>query len=322
MSRPRTFFIGLHPQMTRSTQQEETRALPYPCHYNLKMDDFLDKKACPSDFEGLTVRQQQNLLQYLDIYNEARGSDAHKDSTFGTVDVGRDPNLTFGSAITFDSLATLRTNNGTVWLLPAPQMQAVYGPKGRLVSLNEKCRMLGICPESVKGLSRTALETGIGNCISVQQMAVVMWPILNAWQLMKRDQDGAAFFNSDSGPEAEEEEEESSEEDQSAPVRDVPAWVHAYAEQHWLPPTGRRWPLYQVGQVASVPAGPEAEEEEEAVAAGAEEAEEGEEAVAAGAVAAGEAAIPQSPPVESPPFVAPNGIAVPESWVIPQSPPV
>ena len=132
MSRPRTFFIGLHPQMHRTTQQEELLGLPYSSHYNLKLADFLDKKACPSDFEGLTVRQQQNLLQYLDIYNQARGSDAHKDSTFGAVDVGRDPNLHFGSAITIGSLATLGTNNGTVWLLPASQMQAVYGPKGRL----------------------------------------------------------------------------------------------------------------------------------------------------------------------------------------------
>ena len=65
MSRPRTFFIGLHPQMHRTTQQEELLGLPYSSHYNLKLADFLDKKACPSDFEGLTVKQQQNVLQSL-----------------------------------------------------------------------------------------------------------------------------------------------------------------------------------------------------------------------------------------------------------------
>ena len=73
-------------------------------------------------------------------------------------------------------------------------MQAKFGLRGRKVSQTEKCRMLGVCPCSVSGMSESAVETALGNCIAVPSMAQVLWPVMMAWMLMRRDDVSQMFF--------------------------------------------------------------------------------------------------------------------------------
>ena len=200
MARPRVFIIGLHPAMCKSTQQEELLATPYRVTKQKTIMDYLEHSRRDEDYSNLTVKQQTNVLQYIEIYALAReeGSDEEKASMVCTFDSARDPNLPFGSSITPNGLATLRTNHSTVWVLPSPALVDVLGPRGRKVSLREKCLMMGVCPNTVHRLADPALEVALGNCIAVPSMTTVLFPIVASWQLMKRNEAGASFFNSSS----------------------------------------------------------------------------------------------------------------------------
>ena len=150
--------------------------MPIRNHYDRVLEDYLQPVQREEDFQSLTIRQQTNVMQYMKEYHSKILDDDngdHKDSIFGTVASGRDPNKAFGSQITFDGLATLRTNHSDVWLLPSPGKLETYGKYGRKVSMAEKCRMIGICPGSVKDMSDAAVEKALGNCIAVQAMACV-----------------------------------------------------------------------------------------------------------------------------------------------------
>ena len=70
MGRPRCFLIGLHPKMEATVQQ--TAALEQPCksYFSLTLSDYLVPEARPEDFEHVTVRQQTNVMQHLQMYHE------------------------------------------------------------------------------------------------------------------------------------------------------------------------------------------------------------------------------------------------------------
>ena len=203
MARPRTFIIGLHPAMIQTTQQEELLATPYLCVKTLNIMHYLEHKRSDEDFDNLTVKQQSNVLHYIEIYAKElkEGSDEGKASMVCTFDCARDPNLAFGSALSFDQLATLRTNHATVWVLPSPPWADILGPRGRKVSLRENCFMMGVCPNTVHQMSDNAVEVALGNAIAVPSMTTVLFPIIGAWQLFKRNEAAQSFFNSSSEPE-------------------------------------------------------------------------------------------------------------------------
>ena len=52
---------------------------------------------------------------------------------FGIVDCARDPDKGFAFEINYDSLPCFRTKLRTLWVLPAPEHAAVFGPRGLLL---------------------------------------------------------------------------------------------------------------------------------------------------------------------------------------------
>ena len=161
------------------------------------------------------------MMQYLQMYHAKINAGDAKDSVFATVASGRDPNKAFGSQLVFDGLATLRTNHSDVWLLPSPPQQHVYGVNGRKVTLPEKCRMLGVCPGTVRHVTDASLEQALGNCIAVQSMAVVLGTVAKAWMIAQRQMVSDMFFDGsswDDEDEREDSEDKDSEEKDSGPA--------------------------------------------------------------------------------------------------------
>ena len=129
-----------------------------------------------------------------------------------TVDAYRDPNKKFGSDLVLNFLATLRTNHAVVWVIPCQELQPVFGVYGRHVTALEKCRLLGICAESVKHMDSEQLNVALGNCIAIPSAASVLCPLLAAWALMKRDSISQAFFSQASSSPASSDEDKKSDE--------------------------------------------------------------------------------------------------------------
>ena len=209
MHRPRTFLVGVHPHMHRTSQQEEILEAPVQSHKTLSILDYLEPEARPEDFEGLTIRQQNNILQFKSIYKDKlqNGSASEKASQVCTVDAGRDPNLAFGKTISLDCLATLRTNHSSVWIVPSPALESTFGPNGRRVTSREKSLMLGICPNTVSAMSESAVETALGNCIAVPAVTQIVFPLIHAWMLMKFHDAGSQFFASSSDEDEQDDED-------------------------------------------------------------------------------------------------------------------
>ena len=142
---------------------------------------------------------------------------------------GRDPNKAFGSQLVFDGLATLRTNNSDVWLLPGPSQQHVYGVNGRKVTLPEKCRMLGVCPGTVRHMTDASLEQALGSCIAAQSMAAVFGPVAKEWMIAQGQMVSNMFFDGSSSndeDEREDSEDKDSEEEDSGPQQNVMCALH------------------------------------------------------------------------------------------------
>ena len=80
MARPRSFIVGLHPKMHKSSQQDHILELPYKDPHNLTIMDDLETAGRPSQYDFLTVGQQCNVFQHLEIYNErfVNGTEAEK----------------------------------------------------------------------------------------------------------------------------------------------------------------------------------------------------------------------------------------------------
>ena len=99
----------------------------------------------------------------------------------GVVDCGRDPLKKFGSEINIDSVPCLRCKLDTLWVLPTEETACIYGERGRFLSLEERCRIYGMCPQMMSGLSKHALTKALGNCIAVPTMTLVLAPLLRSW---------------------------------------------------------------------------------------------------------------------------------------------
>jgi hypothetical protein len=140
---------------------------------------FLDQVRSDVDFEQISFRQQLNVIEQLEGF--------HRDlreglvASVAIVDVGRDPASKFDSTRAVGSTRTLRTNCSHLWVLPSPELIPAFGPKGRLLNRQEKCKVAGIRPSSLADLDAEALDTAIGNTIPVALVGVVLFPVFRAW---------------------------------------------------------------------------------------------------------------------------------------------
>lgn len=150
------------------------------------LQDFLDRERRDSDFEGLTLRQQVNVLEQMSVFEKMLCCAGEGKECVGVCDIARDPTKGFDSQICVGGTRTLRTNCSHLWLLPSSGLKEIYGPHGRFLSREEKCRVCGIRPSSVASMPSAALEMALGNTILVPLIGTVLFPVLRAWISMER----------------------------------------------------------------------------------------------------------------------------------------
>ena len=183
--RPRVFLIGARPEMLATPSQrllwgrQPRRVEPVP------LRAALDPIAEPSDYEGLTINQKLNVDERLREWEDVRHR-REPPAEIAIVDIARDTAKKFDGDLGIDESHTLRLNNAHLWIVPASHLYDVYGKKGRLLTFDEKCRLCGIVPQSLGGLSPSSIETALGNCIPVPLIGTVMVPLLRAWLEMHR----------------------------------------------------------------------------------------------------------------------------------------
>ena len=183
-SRPRVFIVGVAPELKSTARQRKVLALDasaFKVQGEVMLEDVLDKRSQPSDFDRLPISQQLNVLMQLDNFHII-GSQYP-----GIVDIERDPLKEVDSGIAVNGTRTLRTNNAGLWILPATASHAQqYGPRGRFLTWAEKARLAGMTPCSLKSLSIREVEIAVGNTIPVPMIGAVLTPVLAAWKIFKQ----------------------------------------------------------------------------------------------------------------------------------------
>ena len=59
--------------------------------------------------------------------------------------------------------------------------------KGRLLTLKERTRAVGMCPAVITKLGNVAATKALGNCIAVPTMVLILHPLLRAWLEQRRN---------------------------------------------------------------------------------------------------------------------------------------
>jgi len=188
-SRPRCFFVGIAASLRATPFQRRVFSMAVPSWGEVDIVHFSSPVASPDDWRSLSLRQQTNVLEYLEQYRElCRDPNCEKAArTVGVVDIARDPLKGVDGKIAIGGVRTLRTNNSHLRLLPSPQLEATFGERGRRRNRDEKCRLAGLVPESLSELDEPPdLEIAIGNTIPVPLIGVVLAPVLRAWAHMER----------------------------------------------------------------------------------------------------------------------------------------
>jgi hypothetical protein len=104
-----------------------------------------------------------------------------EDATVAIVDVARDPFGQVDATAVAGGTRTLRTNCAYLWILPSTAWVPTFGVRGRFLSRDEKCRIAGLVPSSLSGLSDNDVTRAVGNTIPPPLVGVVMYPVLRAW---------------------------------------------------------------------------------------------------------------------------------------------
>ena len=156
-------------------------ALNPPIRPEVDMQDFLDPCKDDEDSQKLSFNQQLNLITQQKVWREY--CEKHEHAKFCVFDVARDPSLDIDSKFMVNHCATFRTNNGHLWLLPRKNLASIFGEGGRLLTGAEKSRMAGFLPDSLKCLTKAALEKSLGNTIPVALIGDVLANILAAWTM-------------------------------------------------------------------------------------------------------------------------------------------
>ena len=178
--RGRVFFVGTAPTMRAARSQLRVLRQPFAPQSVCSLLSVLDKTACDSDWMDLTLRQQCNVLAQLDAF-EARRQTLDDPPAVGIIDACRDTLLRVDSDACLDSTRTLRTNCGSLWIVPGLEFRSTFGQHGRKLNRVEKCRCAGLVDTALDSLSPIEVDRAVGNTIPVPLMGTVLAPLLKAF---------------------------------------------------------------------------------------------------------------------------------------------
>ena len=91
----------------------------------LNILDILDHHKQDSDFENLSVKQQINVLAYVEQLAES-AKEMGLNNYVGIIDCTRDPDRDVDNKPSIGFARTLRTNCTHLWVLPSPDLQATH----------------------------------------------------------------------------------------------------------------------------------------------------------------------------------------------------
>ena len=186
--RDRVFFVGTAPCLRASHVQRAMQAAPLPVRAAAGLMSVLERRSSPGDFAGLTPNQQLNVMAQVKKFDEIEASTPGFDCAMAAIDAGRNPDLdSVDDNLKFDRVSTFRTNNKFIWLVPQKALRDIFGPYGRLMTREEKCRASGIEPRSLVDLSTHRVEVALGNTIPPPLVGDVLAPVLASWTLYMRD---------------------------------------------------------------------------------------------------------------------------------------
>ena len=191
--RPRIFIIGSHLALCQTYTHRRFLLEPIKQSPSPKITDFLDSEPSDdSDYHSLTENQKVNLHGYLADFAKMSNKG---EVSIGITYVGRGHHLEGFSTIAMDTVATLRTNNHLLWILPSEEWKSTFGQYGRCLRRDEKARLCGLDPATLTALSQADLETALGNCIPVHMMAAVLFPVFRVFAIYAMNLPEETYFD-------------------------------------------------------------------------------------------------------------------------------
>ena len=183
--RPRIFFSGIHKSLLQLSWNKTLLSAPLPRFDRPNLLTILDRHMEDGDFDDLTMNQKLNVMFQLHRFHKARSSMSPVPQ-IAIVDAQRTCSLTFDATPRYDCIPCLRTSRNLWWLLPCPELQSIFGDRGRALKPCELARASGLVYDSVAVLDDNTYRKALGNMFCVPQIGIVMQLILLAWVNAKR----------------------------------------------------------------------------------------------------------------------------------------
>ncbi|CAK0822352.1 unnamed protein product, partial [Prorocentrum cordatum] len=122
---------------------------------------------------------------YLDM-QKARGEAA---GAVAVCDLTRDPTKVFGRFLYPESCGALTTKNTYLWVVG--RLDGKVEGHGRWLRLSERCRIMGLAPESLVGvITDKALMKAVGNTMAVGTVGRALTPIMRVCKRCEVNQGG------------------------------------------------------------------------------------------------------------------------------------
>ncbi|CAK0909014.1 unnamed protein product [Prorocentrum cordatum] len=162
---------------------------PLPPMAPVKLSEFLDAEG-PSESPlpaapGARLNVEVYNKLYLDM-QKARGEAA---GAVAVCDLTRDPTKVFGRFLYPESCGALTTKNTYLWVVG--RLDGKVEGHGRWLRLSERCRIMGLAPESLVGvITDKALMKAVGNTMAVGTVGRALTPIMRVCKRCEVNQGG------------------------------------------------------------------------------------------------------------------------------------
>ena len=157
-------------------------------HPAVSLEDFLrncNQHITPSD---ITTKQYENLQKWNEIFQQRVAKLKYEDmetatSLLGITDISRDPGKKFQANVRINEVPifTTRNNHLAIMKLPNARSTKCVG-LGRLLSMEERCEMLGVVPESLVGQSQFQTLKSLGGMFPVNMAGVALREVMCLWE--------------------------------------------------------------------------------------------------------------------------------------------
>ena len=142
--RDRVFSVGIAPCLRTKAVQRSLLSAPLPVRPQVGLLSVVERRSSAEDFDGLTPNQQLNVMAQVKKFDDMEAADPNFKHPLAGIDAGRNPDKdSVDENLKFDRCSTFRTNNKLIWIVPQKTLRDIFGPYGRFMSKEDKCRASG-----------------------------------------------------------------------------------------------------------------------------------------------------------------------------------